>query len=59
MGVEDVYLTAGVNRTGGYAVKFTGQTFQSRVRRVRIDYHFHGVWVDDSSKSYGRKLVTA
>ena len=50
MGIRDCYLTANVNRTGGYAVKFTGSCFKPHMERVRIDYHFDAVFFDKCSE---------
>jgi len=49
MGISDVYITAGVQRTGGYAIKITGGTFESEIRRVRIDLGWNGIWLDNST----------
>ena len=49
-GIVDCYVTAGVRRTSGYAIVFTGSIFHP-ICDVRIDYHFDGVFVDGCSES--------
>lgn len=50
-GIRDVYLSAGVRRTSGYALKFTGGAFNPTADRIRIDYHYNGILIDHVSEA--------
>jgi hypothetical protein len=57
MGIEDVYITASVRRTAGFAIKFSGSCFTPFVKNVRIDYHWNGVWFENGSDHCARDLI--
>jgi hypothetical protein len=51
MGIEDVYITSNTRRTSGYALKFTGSPYVPTVYRVRVDYHYNGIYIDSGSQA--------
>lgn len=45
LGIENVYITAGVKRTSGWAIVVKGAAFTPKIKNIRIDYHWNGIWV--------------
>lgn len=42
--MEHCWITASVRRTANFAIKVTGGAFIPRLRHLRIDYHYNGIW---------------
>ena len=53
LGIEDVYITAGVRRTSGFAIVVKGAAFTPKIKNIRIDYHWNGIWM----RSCGEGIV--
>lgn len=51
LGVEDVYITAGVRRTSGWAIRVYGGAFTPKINNVRIDYHYNGIHIENAGEA--------
>ncbi|TXH53507.1 MAG: hypothetical protein E6Q97_13100 [Desulfurellales bacterium] len=49
--MDECWITAGVRRTSGFAIKLTGSCFIPVLKNLRIDYHYDGIWMHQAAQA--------